>query len=125
MHFPTAKAKAFRKEVWGIVKQQRMAVRTERLKVTLTLYPPTHAARDIDNYVKPALDAMQLAGCFGDDEQIDELHVVRGSVMPGGAVRVLIQAHTVQPPQQPALELSQPLTAKQIRDAEIESRVPW
>jgi len=91
-HFPTAKAKAFRRDVAEIVSSEGVAAMPGRLQVTLRLFAPTKARRDIDNYAKPAIDALMHAGCFADDEQIDVLQIVRGPVQKGGAVRVVIAA---------------------------------
>lgn len=96
-HFPTAKAKAFRKAVAEIVAAAGVIPLASRLQVTLRLFAPTKARRDVDNYVKPTLDALMHAGCFPDDEAIDELHVVRGPVTKGGSVKVLILARTGAP----------------------------
>ena len=93
-HFPTAKAKAFRKAVAEIVAAAGVIPLATRLQVTLRLFAPTKARRDVDNYVKPTLDALMHAGCFPDDEAVDELHVVRGPVTKGGSVKVLILART-------------------------------
>jgi len=95
MHFPTKKANDFRKAVAEVVAQAGIAAMQTRLQVTLRLFAPTKARRDIDNYAKPTIDALMHAGCFGDDEQIDELLIVRGPVTKGGQVRVLIMARTV------------------------------
>lgn len=91
-HFPTMKAKAFRKSVAEIVAAAGIKPLTTRLQVTLRLFAPTRQKRDIDNYAKSALDALMHAGCFPDDEAIDELHIVRGPVMKGGSVKVIILA---------------------------------
>lgn len=93
-HFPTAKAKAFRKAVAEIVAVAGVIPLASRLQVTLRLFAPTKARRDIDNYAKPAIDALMHAGCFPDDEAIDELLVTRGPVTKGGSVKVLILART-------------------------------
>lgn len=55
-----------------------------RVEVTLWLSPPDRRRRDIDNCVKPTLDALGHAGLFGDDEQVDVLVVRRGHVVRGG-----------------------------------------
>lgn len=55
-----------------------------RLAVHITLCPPDKRRIDIDNRVKPLLDAMTIAKVWGDDSQIDELHVVRDALFPGG-----------------------------------------
>ena len=51
---------------------------------------PDRRRRDIDNVGKALLDALQHAGCFDDDEQIDVLHIERRTVIKGGACRVVV-----------------------------------
>jgi crossover junction endodeoxyribonuclease RusA len=50
---------------------------TGRLEVELHLAPPDRRRRDIDNYGKATLDALQAAGIFKDDGQIDRLFFYR------------------------------------------------
>lgn len=50
-----------------------------RIKVAILAYPPDKRKRDIDNIVKPVLDAMEQAGVYENDSQIDELLVKRMS----------------------------------------------
>lgn len=54
-----------------------------RLTVALVAYPPDRRARDLDNILKAALDALQHAQAFDDDSQIDRLIVDRGEVRKG------------------------------------------
>ena len=61
-----------------------------RLDVRVELCAPTRRALDIDNRLKALLDAMQHAGVYRDDGQIDRLLVERGPVTRGGLVRVQI-----------------------------------
>ena len=51
-----------------------------RLSVEIKIYPPDKRRRDIDNIAKATLDAMQYAGIYQDDNQIDRLTLIR---MPG------------------------------------------
>ena len=62
-----------------------------RLQVKITATMPDRRRRDIDNINKAALDALGYAGVFGDDEQIDDLHVLRGEVMKPGWLEVEIK----------------------------------
>jgi crossover junction endodeoxyribonuclease RusA len=64
-----------------------------RLAVFITAYPPDHRRRDVDNICKALLDALQHAGVYEDDAQIDALVVTRGDVVPGGKVNVLVCQH--------------------------------
>lgn len=61
-----------------------------RLAVFAAIYPATRRKQDIDNRAKGLLDALQHAGVFDDDEQIDSLHLVRGDIVKGGKVEVVI-----------------------------------
>ena len=62
-----------------------------RLKVKITATMPDRRRRDIDNINKAALDALGYAGVYGDDEQIDDLHILRGEVMKPGCLEVEIE----------------------------------
>lgn len=61
-----------------------------RLAVTLTLIPPCRRKRDIDNYSKACLDAITAAGVWMDDEQVDQLTIIRGDQAKGGGCVVEI-----------------------------------
>lgn len=62
-----------------------------RLMVSIVLSPPNRRKFDIDNRVKQTLDALQRAGLFEDDEQIDHLTVTRAGIVRGGAAIVCIE----------------------------------
>jgi Holliday junction resolvase RusA-like endonuclease len=70
----------------------------ENLSVTLSLHPPLsiqNRAWDIDNRIKPILDALTHARVIEDDKHVDELLVGRGSslkVRPNGTVFVVVRA---------------------------------
>lgn len=57
----------------------------------MVLFPRDKRKIDIDNRIKAVLDALQDAGVFDDDFQVDELSIVRGKPIKGGAIRVLIE----------------------------------
>ena len=61
-----------------------------RLSVHIALFPPDRRKRDVDNVLTSLLDACEHAGCFENDNQIDELHIVRNEVRAGGACTILI-----------------------------------
>ncbi len=84
-----AKGVAFRKETADIVAANGQKI-YGRLAVFISLYPPNKIRRDIDNHVKAVQDALQMAGCFDDDEQIDHLTVARMPVVKGGQCKVVL-----------------------------------
>ena len=81
-----AKGRAFRLETlsaWNRLRAQGFG--NARLAVAVDAYPPDRRARDLDNILKAALDALQHARAFADDSQVDEIKVRRGEVRKGDA----------------------------------------
>lgn len=65
---------------------------TTSVSVSIVLSPPDNRKRDIDNCVKPILDALQFAGVFEDDNIVDRLSVVRSEMsFEGGTAWVQIE----------------------------------
>lgn len=62
-----------------------------RLSVAIAASPPDRRRRDLDNVLKALLDAMQHAGVYDDDSQIDKLTITRAKQTNGGAVAVKIE----------------------------------
>lgn len=62
-----------------------------RLKMTLIIRPRSKRKFDIDNLAKSVLDSLADAGVYDDDEQIDELHIIRGEPIKNGRVVVTIE----------------------------------
>ena len=63
----------------------------KKLKITLILRPRDKRKIDIDNRIKAVLDALEHAGVFDDDFQIDHIEMIRGEPIKGGLIRVLIE----------------------------------
>lgn len=61
-----------------------------RLSVKVEVYPPDKRRRDLDNLTKALLDALEHAGAYQDDSQIDRLLIERGERRDGGCVVVRI-----------------------------------
>ncbi|WP_140394409.1 RusA family crossover junction endodeoxyribonuclease, partial [Escherichia coli] len=51
---------------------------------------PDKRRRDLDNILKAPLDALTHAGLLIDDEQFDEINIVRGHLVLGGRLGVKI-----------------------------------
>jgi len=81
--------RAFRKTVCSMLSDGRQA-ETIRLAVCLDVFPPDKRRRDLDNIQKPVLDALQHAGIYEDDGQIDLLITRRRESIPNGRLVVTI-----------------------------------
>jgi crossover junction endodeoxyribonuclease RusA len=87
--YRSADGKAYRGKVVQAVAGEGGAL-AGRLAVRLDLSPPDRRRRDLDNIQKPLLDALQYAGVYLDDSQIDVLLTVRCPATPGGGVTVTV-----------------------------------
>ena len=84
--------RAFKAAVADYVVEYRVPKLGEsKLRISMVLFPRDKRKIDIDNRIKAVLDALQDAGVFDDDFQVDELSIVRGKPIKGGAIRVIIE----------------------------------
>ena len=74
-----------------VIDQNVPKLGNARLDVTIFLHPRDKRKIDLDNRLKSCLDAIQDAGVYDDDEQIDSLTIHRGAIKSGGGVRVVIR----------------------------------
>lgn len=82
-----------------------------RLAVRAIAFPPDRRARDLDNLWKGVLDSLKHAGVIVDDSDIDDLHMLRGAVTPGGRVELKVSELVHEVREQPSLDLTPPQTA--------------
>lgn len=74
----SAEGREYRKQVALTIAASRcLPFGDARLEVVIFLKAPDRRRYDIDNRNKAALDAMQAAGLFNNDAQIDKLTTVR------------------------------------------------
>ena len=66
---------------------------TGRVAVVIHAYMPNRKRRDIDNLIKPLLDAMTLAGVWDDDSQVGRLTIEDRGVEPPGRAIVWIEEY--------------------------------
>ena len=81
---------AFRIAVRSVVTIARTQTLSGRLAVEIQAYPPDRRSRDLDNALKALLDALTHAGLWLDDEQIDDLRIVRKAPEAPGALVVKV-----------------------------------
>jgi len=88
---------AFRKAVSEIVAAAGNPILSGRVSLFVAIHPADLRNQDLDNRAKSLQDALTHAGVWFDDEQIDDLHLVRKEVVKGGMVRVVITELKEQP----------------------------
>ncbi len=90
-YFVSKVGERYRRDVALIVRQQRLKLNLSgRLAIRIIAEPPDKRRRDLDNILKAPLDALTHAGLLIDDEQFDEINIVRGQPVPGGRLGVKI-----------------------------------
>lgn len=92
--FRSKEANVFRGNVTAAVLRQFKQIppmMTGRIAVSIELTMPDRRKRDIDNTQKVLLDALQSAGIYKDDCQIDYIQIRRLHVEAPGAADVVIE----------------------------------
>jgi len=90
-YFISKKGQQYRKDVQQIIRSQHLDIfTTSRLKIRVIADAPDRRRRDLDNILKGLLDSLVHAGFAEDDEQFDDIHIVRGEVISGGRVGIKI-----------------------------------
>lgn len=64
----------------------------ELLQVSLKLFPPHKRPYDVDNRIKPTLDALTKLGFWVDDRYVRKITVAANEPVEGGAIIVSIDA---------------------------------
>ena len=82
--------RAFRRAVCSALAAMRLAATTDRLALRIDAHPPDRRRRDLDNLQKPMLDALEKAGLYLDDSQIDLLVTRRMNITPGGQAVITV-----------------------------------
>lgn len=83
--------KEYRKTVSDYCRALRIQPSDGRLRVTVQVFFPDARIRDIDNLLKPLLDALTYAGAWDDDKQVRDLRIVDKGKRPPGYVIVQIE----------------------------------
>lgn len=77
----SAEGRAYRRDVIEILsKGPGVRFGSDRLAVAILTHAPDRRRRDLDNIPKALLDALEHAGIYEDDGQIDDLRITRGEV---------------------------------------------
>lgn len=91
--------KRYQEAVRCLAEDLRIEPLRGHLKLEVTFHPPDNRGHDLDNRLKPMIDALANAGAFENDVQIREIHAKFGPVAKGGkaVVRVSTLLELVNP----------------------------
>ncbi|WP_333890960.1 RusA family crossover junction endodeoxyribonuclease [Atlantibacter subterraneus] len=90
-YYISKKGQQYRKEVIQIIQSSNLDIQTEsRLRIKVIAAVPDSRRRDLDNILKSLLDSLIHAGFAMDDEQFDDIRVIRGQKVRGGSLDIKI-----------------------------------
>lgn len=98
--FISQKGRKYREQVAEAINGQLSNLHIDyKVYFEAVLYPPDKRIRDLDNYLKPMLDAITVAKLWDDDVQVDQIFLLRGNVnRPKGSVFIrLCEAGPIVP----------------------------
>lgn len=91
-HYLTEAHKAYRRTVAELVVGLRLPRLVGRINIHAIFAPPDRRKRDLDNHWKVIGDALQHAGLYQDDADIDRLLLERTVPLMNGSVCVVARA---------------------------------
>ena len=86
----SAKGRDYRNAICEYVIAENTCHHAGRLRIVIRAFMPDRRQRDLDNIPKAVLDALESAGVFENDNQIDDLRIIRMGVEPPGRIEVEI-----------------------------------
>ncbi len=90
-YYISKKGQQYRKDVQQIIHHLKLDIFTKsRLRIKVIADMPDARRRDLDNILKSLLDSLIHAGFAEDDEQFDDIRVIRGVKISGGRVEIKI-----------------------------------
>lgn len=90
-YYISKKGQQYRKEVTQIIQNTNLDIQTEsRLRIKVIAAVPDSRRRDLDNILKSLLDSLIHARFALDDEQFDDIRVIRGERVRGGLLNIKI-----------------------------------
>jgi len=85
------RGRAYKKEChWIMAGQKVPRYESGKFAIQIIAHPPDRRRRDLDNLLKPVLDALTEYSAITDDSDVDEIHIVRFEPLKGGNLEIEI-----------------------------------
>lgn len=91
---PGTRGKHYRKQVLAAILDRFGFIDPVdfRVRVAIVAFAPTRRKWDVDNILKPLLDALTHAGFWADDSLVDDLRIIRGPIdRPDGKLEITVE----------------------------------
>lgn len=82
----------YRQKALALRLRLRFDTLLDPIALHVAAFPPDRRKRDLDNLLKALLDALEYAGFFEDDAQIEKLVIERREIFTGGRVWVYVDS---------------------------------
>lgn len=122
----SAEGRKFKKDVAEYVAENRFRKFWDaRVSVFILLHPRDRREIDIDNRMKPTLDALQDAGVFNNDKQVDIAIIKRANIIKGGRAVVYVEEIRAANGESEKINDFRPAWDKDGSELAGSSRCPW
>ncbi len=84
----------YRTKVSEYISENNLKAPNGFLELFISLHPDSKRRSDIDNRIKPLLDALQCSGFVEDDSLISKITIERMDIVKGGKCTVVVLQYT-------------------------------
>lgn len=86
------RGRIYKRSCFVLMHNQGIEKMVGRFSVSIVARPPDNRKRDLDNILKPVLDALTEYGAIEDDSHIDDLRIQRFHPEKPGSIEILISS---------------------------------
>jgi len=73
---------------WIMAGQSVPRFSSGKFDLVIFAHPPDLRRRDLDNLLKPLLDALTEYSAITDDSDVDDIHIIRLEPLKGGSIEI-------------------------------------
>lgn len=92
--YVSASGLRYRAKVGDYISEHGLKAPKGFLEIIIALHPDSKRRSDIDNRIKPCLDALTCAGFWEDDSLVSKITVERMDIVKGGKATLVVLPYT-------------------------------